>query len=97
MGIPPGKCTPETRWFPRDVEEVPVRQVGMVVASSSGSPPEPPIGLNSEEPSDEHLPSSTGNLASSVNMSRTGRCFGGFVRDIRFPLKLGFIYFSSYS
>ncbi|KAH7698045.1 anion exchange protein, partial [Aphelenchoides avenae] len=73
VAIPPGKCTTDTRWEPKE-EGVEIRHAGMLYADYDGDP-------FADEFDEKQLKAVASEHAPSI--VRTGRCFGGLVEDVK--------------
>ncbi|XGW30502.1 hypothetical protein V3C99_009459 [Haemonchus contortus] len=68
VAVPPGKCSADTRWEPRETESKQTRSVGMLYATYHD---------DDEEQGDQAENNGHGSIV------RTGRLFGGLVQDIK--------------
>ncbi|VDL74183.1 unnamed protein product [Nippostrongylus brasiliensis] len=73
VAVPPGKCSTETRWEPRETEANQTRSVGMLYAT-----------YHDDNDDDDDDSSSNGGHGGGI--VRTGRLFGGLAQDLKTKL-----------
>ncbi|WKY03915.1 hypothetical protein Q1695_005133 [Nippostrongylus brasiliensis] len=73
VAVPPGKCSAETRWEPRETEANQTRSVGMLYAT-----------YHDDNDDDDDDSSSNGGHGGGI--VRTGRLFGGLAQDLKTKL-----------